>query len=120
MKFNIHTKSNPQQKGVACSNHHLKNDDTNETFFFSMYRERFELVHRPLAFSAFPEPTHHKATSYPPATAVSTNRAWSIAHEHKLFNKRQYRTVWLCGHSREAKPGESFISTTPWAEGMCI
>lgn len=85
-----------------------------------MYRDRFELVHRPLAFSAFPEPTHHKATSYPPATAAATNRGWSIAHEHKLFNKRQYRAVWLCGHSREAKPGESFISTTPWAEGMCI
>lgn len=83
-----------------------------------MFRDKFELVHKPLVFSAFPEPPHHKATSYPPATAVSTSMEWNTAHEHKLFSKKQYRAVWLCGDSGERKLGESFISTTPWARDV--
>jgi len=112
-KFNIHMNSNRQHKGVTCSNHNLKNDSSKK-LFFSMYRDRFEPVDRPLAFTAFPELTRHKATSYPPATAVSTNTPWSTAHEQELFNKRQYRAVWLCGDSREDKLEESFVSTTHW------
>lgn len=88
MKFRIRMDSSLQQKGATCSNHHLKNS-ASKKIFFNMYREIFELVHRTLAFSAFPECTDHKAISYPPATAVSTNIAQSIPHEHKLFNKRQ-------------------------------
>lgn len=114
MKFSIRMDSNLQQKGVTCRNHHLKNSDSKK-IFFNTYRDRFELVHRALGFSSFPEHTDHRAMSCPPATAVTTNIAQSIAHEHKLFSKRQHRAAWLCGDSREAKPGVNFISTTFWA-----